>query len=621
MRVSRPVTRIAVPTREAGALWQRWSSVLIHGEASTAAAVGLTLVAAILWWSSLDGIDVGKISDIGLITALPLTTLASPVILAAGFVVALNSKPLPTWLLALDLILLILMLHGVTSIVQEVPRFATTYVHAGFAEAIMRTGELYVGRDARFSWPVFFILGGYLTAIAGLDNPLRLTDWIPTLSNLLYLIPLGLIFRAVTADRRLIWLGLWVFVMGNWVGQDYYSPQGFNILLYLTVIGVLLTWFRSGEHAPFANVAVFVRRLIRSPYAEGPAEPEPDRVAPLSSRARAGMALVVVLLGVVVVSSHQLTPFALLAATTVMVATRQTVLRGYPILIGLLIGTWLSYMTLAYLAGHIQSLFAEALQAEAVATAAVGDRLRGNPGHVFVVFERIVFSAAFWGIAFLGGLRRLWNGHWDLTLALLVAFPFGFLALQSYGGEMLLRVYLFALPFTSFFVAGLFYPRFQSVSRWQPLLLLALSGALIGGFFIARFGNDRADALTRDELTAVDRVHDLVPDGAVIAVGNHNSPLGYRDYDSYVRLSLASDFVTFPVEQIADSFSELANGRPAYLFLSRSQRDFFDLNGFPAEVWDALVREMTSSARFHQVFRTGDTVLLQLVEEPTALAP
>jgi hypothetical protein len=581
----------------------------------------LTVAAASLWWSSLDGIDASRISDIGLISALPLATLLAPAILAAGFILALNSHPLRSTLLALNVVLLVLMLHGVTSIIQEVPRFATTYVHAGFGEAIMRTGELYVGRDARFSWPVFFVLGAYLTSIAGLDNPLTLTGWIPAISNVLYLIPLWLIFRAVTADRRLIWLGLWIFVIGNWVGQDYYSPQGFNILLYLAIIAILLTWFRSGHEAPFKWLAAHVRRLVRSPFADGPAEAEPEPIASLSSSARAGMALVVVLLGGVVVASHQLTPFALFAATVLLVATRQTVLRGFPILVGLLIASWLSYMTLAYLAGHIQSLFAEALQAEAVATAAVGDRLRGNPGHVFVVFERIVFSAAFWGIAFLGGLRRLWHGQWDLMLALLAGFPFGFLALQSYGGEMLLRVYLFALPFMAFFVAGLFYPRIQPVSRLQPLLVLALSGALIAGFFVARFGNDRADAMTRDEIAAVDRVHALVPTGAVIAVGNHNSPLGYRDYETFVRLNLASDFVSFRVDQIANSFSELADGRPAFLFLSDSQRDFFDLNGLPEEEWDALVRDMEASPRFRLIFRTGDTVLFELVDGPTAVTP
>jgi len=591
------------------------------GESTTLVSATLMGAAAAIWWMNLGAIDESRISDIGFISALPLETLLAPVLLSAGFVVALNGHHLYQPLLVTGLVLLVLMLHGTPSAVQEVPRFSTTYVHAGYGEAIMRTGELFVNRDARFSWPLFFILTAFMTSIAGLENPLALTAWIPTISNLLYLIPLFLILRALTADRRLVWLGLWIFVMSNWVGQDYFSPQGFNILLWLTTLAILLTWFRTGERAPLSGLAAWVRRLIRSP---APAGASPDEVIPrpaVSARTRAGLVLVLVLLAVVVVSSHQLTPFALVVSTGLLVITRQTVLRGFPILVGLLLGTWLSYMTLAFLAGHINSLLAEALQAEAVATAAISDRLRGNPGHIFVVSERIAFSGVFWVIAFLGGIRRFWNGQWDLAPALLAGFPFGFLGLQSYGGEMLLRVYLFAMPFMCFFVAGLFYPRLRAVSRLQPLLIFALSAALILGFWVARFGNDRADRMTADEVAAADRAVALVPAGSVIATGNHNSPLGYDKYDKFQRIGLVSGFVSFRADQIAEAFLEVAAGRPAYMYLSESQRSFFDLNGFPGEEWDLLVEEFKVSPSFRLVFQTGDTYLFQLIGVAPEAAP
>jgi hypothetical protein len=93
---------------------------------------------------------------------------------------------------------------------------------------------------------------------------LQLAAWVPALSNLIYLVPLWLIFRALTTDRRLVWLGLFVFVFGNWVGQDYMSPQGFNILLYLTVLAILLTWFRRGDPAPLSRLAERVRTAGRT---------------------------------------------------------------------------------------------------------------------------------------------------------------------------------------------------------------------------------------------------------------------------------------------------------------------------------------------------------------------
>ena len=576
-------------------------------------SAGLVLAAAVVWWSSIPAIDPSRISDIGLITALPPLYFLAPILLAAGFALAVNNERSPGALLAIHVVLLVFMLHGVTSLIQEVPRFATTYVHTGLTDAIMRSGDLFEQRDARFSWPIFFALAAFLTSIAGLESALPLTSWIPTISNLLYLVPLFMIFSAFTVDRRAVWVGLWVFVLGNWVGQDYFSPQGFNILLYLTIIAVLVTWFRTGRPAPLARFAVKIRRRIGSPHADGPQPVDRVPLPATQPMARTGLVLILVLMTMIVVSSHQLTPFAVVAGTGILVVSRTTVIRGFPVLAAVLLGTWLSYMTLAFLAGHINGLLSEALQAEAVATT-VADRLRGNPGHTFVVYERVAFSVVFWGLALLGGLRRLWNGHWDLPVALLAGYPFGFLALQSYGGEMSLRVFLFSWPFMCFFVAGLFYPRVRSVSALQPLFLVAVSSALIFGFFVARFGNDRADAITADEVQAVDRANAYMPPGSVVVTGNHNSPLGYKDYQLF-DMSVAVPFRTSDAEAIARAIRRAAGDRRAFVFMSESQRSFFDLRGFPGEDWDLLLAQMEASPNFRAVFRTSDTTLLELIPD------
>lgn len=594
--------------------WRSPRALAERVEGGAVLASGLTLSAALLWVTSLASIDPGRISDVGLITALPGMSFVALALLAAGFVVALNASPLRQPLLAVNVVLLILMIHGVTSAIQDVPRFATTYVHAGFGEAIMRTGDLFVNRDARFSWPVFFVLGAFLTAVAGLDNPIQLTYWVPALTNIAYVCPLWLIFRAFTVDRRLIWLAVWIFVAANWVGQDYYSPQGFNILLFLTILAIALTWFRSDEPTPLAALASRFRRLIRSPHADGVTEVQDPSVSLPTAGGRAGLVVVLVLLSVVVVSSHQLTPFAVMAGTGVLVVTRRTILRGLPILVGVLLAAWLSYMTTAYLAGHINSLLADALQAESVANAVVGERLRGTPGHVFIVYERIALSVGFWGIAFLGGIRRFWNGHWDLALGLLALGPFAFLGLQSYGGEMALRVYLFALPFMSFFVAGLFYPRLGTLPRWQPILLFGVACVLIVATLFARYGNDRADAITADELAAAARAHVVVPAGSLIATANHNSPLGFERYESFERIGVVNAFVDGSLAKMVNAMAALSTDRPAYLFLSRSQRAFFDLNGIPAARFDALVEQIIASPRFRLIFRTRDAELFEYLD-------
>ena len=62
--------------------------------------------------------------------------------------------------------------------------------------------------------------------------------------NLAYLLPLFVIFRVLALSGRQVWIGLWIFVAGNWVGQDYLAPQAFAYFIYLTIIAVILGAFR-----------------------------------------------------------------------------------------------------------------------------------------------------------------------------------------------------------------------------------------------------------------------------------------------------------------------------------------------------------------------------------------
>src|SRR5204863_1433745 len=97
---------------------------------------------------------------------------------------------------------------------------------------------------AYHNWPGFFALTALLTESAGLERGIDLAPWASMFFNLLYLGPLVVILRSVTRDERVVWLSVWLFYLGNWIGQDYFAPQALNYFFHLTVIAVLLTWFR-----------------------------------------------------------------------------------------------------------------------------------------------------------------------------------------------------------------------------------------------------------------------------------------------------------------------------------------------------------------------------------------
>ena len=135
------------------------------------------------------------------------------------------------------------MLYGVTTLVEEAVRFATVYTHAGYTEYIMRTGSVDPSLDAYFSWPGFFVLSAFVTQAAGYHTILQYAAG-RRFSNALYLGPLFMIFTTITSEKRLVRVSLWLFYLTNWVGQDYFCPQGLDFFFYLTIIAVLLKWFQ-----------------------------------------------------------------------------------------------------------------------------------------------------------------------------------------------------------------------------------------------------------------------------------------------------------------------------------------------------------------------------------------
>ena len=108
------------------------------------------------------------------------------------------------------------------------------------------SGELKIAlyMNAYHNWPGFFALGALLTEVAGFNSALSFASWAPLFFNLIDLGALLLILRACTTDRRLIWLSVWFFYLTNWVGQDYFSPQGLNFFFYLVIMAILLQWFK-----------------------------------------------------------------------------------------------------------------------------------------------------------------------------------------------------------------------------------------------------------------------------------------------------------------------------------------------------------------------------------------
>lgn len=542
--------------------------------------------------------------DTGLGSQLDTTFFLAVVLINVAFASAVvRARPSAVVLVSLTVIL-ILMLYGVTSIIEELPRGTVTWLHAGFADVIERTGTL-PNTDARFDWPGFFVLAAFVTAAAGLDHPIQLAAWAPAVLNVLYMPFLFLIFRAVTDDRRLIWTAVWVFFLANWVGQDYFSPQGFNFFLYLVILAIVLRWFgpRAGLVGRPRFVMGFMRRVF--PAIDSVWTAEPSHVAGASG----ALVLIVATITAAIASSHQLTPFALVASLAALVIFGLSRLRWLPVLVALIVGVWLSYMTVDFLSGHLGKLISDVGQAEAIATSSVTRRVSGSAGHVAIVQFRLVFTVVIWVLAAAGVLARRRRGAADVAMVLLAVIPFGLLALQSYGGEILLRVYLFSLPFASFLVAALV---FSTATRatLRTAVVIAVGGFVLGsGLLFARYGNERLDYVSPQDLAAVDRAYELLGDSGLIVRANYNDPVGYRGYEQY-RYFQAQNAVLTGNIQLMSRYLRTRSPGDAVLLLTRSQLARLELfASFTAPEWDRLVERLRNSRQFTELYANSDAVI------------
>ena len=175
-----------------------------------------------------------------------------------------------------------------------------------------------------------------------------------------------------------------------------------------------------------------------------------------------------------------------------------------PVLMLVMVDAWFSYMTTTYLQGHFGALTQSLGSLGQNVNQNVSAHVAGSAEHQFVVQIRLLMTAGIWGLALAGFARLLVQRRADVAMAVLGVTPFLLPVLQPYGGEMLLRVFLLALPAAAFFIARLAFPSAASGRGWPTAVAITvLSCILLGAFQFARYGNECLDAFTKGDVDAV----------------------------------------------------------------------------------------------------------------------
>ncbi|MBV9795032.1 MAG: lipopolysaccharide biosynthesis protein [Actinobacteria bacterium] len=468
----------------------------------------------------------GSMTGLGLISILPATSLGGLVLLALAFIFALGrARPKPLLLGAL-VAAIVICLDGVTTVMEPEPRFPTAYWIAGFVEYVYRTGHTSPALSAYFSWPGFFQVIAVIEHILGTDNLMPVLRYWPVAMDLLALLPMGLIVRRLHATWRAKWLALFIFTIGNWVGQDYFSPQSFMYVLYLFMLALLITYFGkrattdgpatadaagSGHRLSVRRLPVpgFTRRLVDRVRLDRPLPGDKPAVA-ASRGQRIAVASAIVAIMAFATVGHQLTPFFMVVACAALVLIGRCQLRTLPILLAVIFAAWVSFGADGFWSGHLSDMFGGLGDLGSNLSTSVAARSTGTSSlHKYVLYSRDGFAAVMLILAGLGLLRRRRLAIDDRVLVVLTCVPFLGFGLQSYGGEMALRVYLFMLPTACILAAMLFFP--APVRDWRPwrtlpMLAVAAAAAMVL-FIVPRYGNEAFEQTPVGEVAATNYLY------------------------------------------------------------------------------------------------------------------
>lgn len=598
--------------------------------------LALLAIAALLWLAALPDIDPYRMTDIGLVSVLPAPFLLALGVVIFGFCFAVFRTREPGWSPGAFIVLWIVMIHATPTIVFGALRYAWAWKHVGIVDYIQRTGTVDPAiaiMPVYHNWPGFFATATLLTQVAGFDSALPIAIWATLFFELAFAAALYLLMRAATADLRLVWLTVWFFSLTNWVGQDYFAPQAIAFFFYLVVIAICLWAFPAvGPLAasPMGRVLVHGRPLRRLAgwldQRIGNANAEGMALRQTTIPQQRGLLLLAVLLMAGIAITHQLTPALAVIALAALVLSGRCRAYGLPVLMAVFSATWLVTGAADFAAIGLQQILDSLGRTNENINANLIDSSLFTPGFRIISNMARGLTAAVGLLAAVGWLVRLRQGKLNLSLTLLWLAPLGLLAVSSYGGEILFRVYFFALPFMAFFVAALFVPAIGARrGAWRAVAAGLVSGALAVAMLFAYYGHDRANFFPPGEQAASDYLTSIAPAGSLIVEASPNYPSRYRRYEEFTyvpliawpRGNVEASMNAYSLEDIETMMASRAY--PAtYLIFTRRQLEELSIPGL--ESIEAIQREIAASGKFDLIFRNADATIYVLANGPQAAA-
>jgi hypothetical protein len=354
-----------------------------------------------------------------------------------------------------------------------------------------------------------------------------------------------------------------------------------------------------------------------------------DLQSRISTRSqRAGMVALLIAIGAFSTVSHQLTPFFMLAACAGLVVAHRCRLAGLPVLLAVMFAGWLSFGAIGYWSGHISSIFGGLGSLGSNVSTSVSGRMVGStPLHVLVLYSRTGFALVAMILAVAGLWRRRRLGIDDRVAVVLLCIPFLGFGLQSYGGEIALRIYMFALPAISILAAFLFFPNPAAGRRvWRavPAAAVCMVAAILV-FFVARYGNEAFEQTPPGEVAAMNYLYAHDSQGIRVAWLSEapavddtpQMPWQYKDIE---KISYVAETAPVNPASVSGLVGDLrAMGPGSYLITTSTQEAYLQQAvSYPAGWGQAFRADMSASPGVRVVYSSSSAVIYTLQYPPGA---
>lgn len=417
-------------------------------------------VAIGLWAFGISKTDTSVIGAFGLPPLLPIVFYAGVALLVVSAVIELVRSQLSHWRMAIHAVVLTVMIYATAPLVYSAGRYAWLYKTIGVVQYVNAHGQLDGRIDIYQNWPGFFALTAWLGKVAGVSSPLAYAKWAQLLFELAALPLLYLIYEALALTARQRWVALLLVPASNWIGQDYFSPQALGTLLCLGIMAIAMRWLFVPQPAP--RLPARIRRAwSRLRRAVDPPDRDPldaqdalhnwpvrTRLGWLKADRRAlGYCAVIVVIFFVLAMTHQLSPYMIAAQLGALAVFRMLRPWWLPIVLLAVAIAYLlphfSYVNTHYgLLKSIGNLFSNA-------TPPALTRTKVAPSQQLIEHCAEALSIGIWLLAILGAWRNRRSEKITFALVLLAFSPSVMLAMQAYGHEGILRVFLFSLPWAA----------------------------------------------------------------------------------------------------------------------------------------------------------------------------